>query len=92
MQNNSSFLAMIEQPCMISRLTDELREALSEFREDPMAFVRSALKRDARGSRRKMLLQVGLAAQNSRARQRSVPDYRVETARLFAENRDSGRR
>ncbi|MEK6286664.1 MAG: energy transducer TonB [Acidobacteriota bacterium] len=61
MQNNASFLAMIEQPCMISRLTDELREALREFREDPMAFVTTALKRDAVGSRRKMLLRVGLA-------------------------------
>jgi TonB family protein len=61
MQNNASFLGMIEQPCMISRLTDELREASREFREDPMAFVKTALKRDAAGSRRKMLLQVGLA-------------------------------
>lgn len=61
MQNNASFLAMIEQPCMIARLTDELREALREFREDPMAFVTTALKRDAVGSRRKMLLQLGLA-------------------------------
>jgi TonB family protein len=61
MQNNASFLGMIEQPCMISRLTDELREASREFREDPMAFVTTALKRDAVGSRRKMLLQVGLA-------------------------------
>ncbi|PYT09624.1 MAG: hypothetical protein DMF60_02175, partial [Acidobacteria bacterium] len=61
MQNNASFLVMIEQPCMISRLTDELREALREVREDPMAFVQTALKRDALGSRRKMLLQVGLA-------------------------------
>jgi len=61
MQNNALFLGMIEQPCMIARLTDELREALREFREDPMAFVTTALKRDAVGSRRKMLLQVGLA-------------------------------
>src|SRR5687768_10655933 len=61
MQNNASFLAMIEQPCMISRLTDELREALREFREAPMAFVTTALKRDGVGSRRNMLLQLGLA-------------------------------
>lgn len=61
MQNNASFLTMIEQPCMISRLTDELREALREFREDPTAFVTTALKRDAVGSRSKMLLHLGLA-------------------------------
>src|SRR5687767_11420786 len=61
MQNNASFLAMIEQPCMISRLTDELREALREFCEAPMAFVTTALSRDVRGGRRKMLLRVGLA-------------------------------
>ncbi|MEK6320797.1 MAG: energy transducer TonB [Acidobacteriota bacterium] len=61
MQNNASFLAMIEQPCIIERLTDEVREALREFREDPRAYVTSALKRDVGGSRRKMLLKVGLA-------------------------------
>ena len=49
MQNNALLLGMIEQPCMISRLTDELREALREFREDPRAFVTTALKRDALG-------------------------------------------
>src|SRR6185436_16287259 len=61
MQNNASFLAMIEQPCMISRLTDELREALRDFRKDPMAFVTTALKREASGSRRKRLLHFGFA-------------------------------
>lgn len=61
MQNNASFLAMIEQPCMISRLSDELREALRDFRKDPMAFVTTALKRDASGSRRKRLLHFGFA-------------------------------
>jgi TonB family protein len=44
---------------MISRLTDELREASREFRKDPKAFFKTALKRDAVGSRRKMLLRVG---------------------------------
>lgn len=61
MQKNASFLAMIEQPCMIARLADELREALREFREDPTAFVTTALERDSVGCRRKMLLQMGLA-------------------------------
>jgi periplasmic protein TonB len=61
MQNNALFLGMIEQPCMITRLTEELREASREFRADPMAFVTTALKRDRVGSRRKMLLQIGLA-------------------------------
>jgi TonB family protein len=61
MQNNALFLGMIEQPCMITRLTEELREASREFRADPMAFVTTALKRDRVGIRRKMLLQVGLA-------------------------------
>ena len=61
MQNNASFLAMIEQPCMISRLTDELREALRDFRKDPMAFVTTALKREPSGSRRKRLLHFGFA-------------------------------
>jgi protein TonB len=46
---------------MISRLTDELREAFRELRKDPLAFVTTALKRDASGSRRKMLLRLGLA-------------------------------
>lgn len=61
MQNNTSFLAMIEQPSMIVRLRDGMREALREFREDPKAYVTSALKGDTGGSRRKMLLRVGLA-------------------------------
>jgi TonB family protein len=61
MQNNASFLGMIDQPCMIARLTNELREALREVREDPMAFVATALKRDRVGSRRKMVLQFGFA-------------------------------
>jgi periplasmic protein TonB len=61
MQNNLSFLAMLEQPSMIVRLGNELREALREFREAPRAYVTSALKSEAGGSRRKMLLRVGLA-------------------------------
>src|SRR5262245_24925755 len=61
MQHNASFLTTLEQPCMISRLKDELREALREFREDPRDFITSALKDDAVGGRRRMLLQVGMA-------------------------------
>jgi protein TonB len=61
MQNNVSFLAMVEQPSMIVRLGNELREALREFREAPKAYVTSALKGEARGGRRGMLLRVGLA-------------------------------
>lgn len=61
MQNNASFLAMLEQPCMITRLKDELQEALREFREDPRAYIKSALKDEVGGSRRRMLLRVGLA-------------------------------
>ena len=61
MQNNASFLAMPEHPCMITRLTEELREAWREFREHPRAYLTSALKVDAGGGRRKMLLQLGFA-------------------------------
>lgn len=61
MQNNALFLGMIEQPCMIARLTDELREASSDFRKNPRAFITTALKRDVVGGRRTTLLQLGLA-------------------------------
>lgn len=61
MQNNASFLSMLEQRCVITRLMDEMREALREFRDDPRAFVTGALRRDFGGSRRKTLLRLGLA-------------------------------
>lgn len=61
MQNNASFLAMPEHSCMITRLIDEMREALREFREDPRAYVKGALTANAGGGRRKNLLRVGLA-------------------------------
>jgi len=61
MQNNTSFLSMLEQRCVITRLMDEMREALREFREDPHAYVAGALRRDIGGSRRKTLLRLGLA-------------------------------
>ena len=61
MQNNASFLSMLEQRCVITRLMDEMREALREFRDDPRAYVTGALRRDIGGSRRKSLLRLGLA-------------------------------
>lgn len=61
MQNNASFLSMLEHRCVITRLMDEMREAASEFRDDPRAYVTGALRRDIGGSRRKTLLRLGLA-------------------------------
>src|SRR5258708_3182581 len=61
MQNNASFLSMLEQRCVITRLVDEMREALREFRDDPRAYVAGAVRRDIGGSRRKTLLRLGLA-------------------------------
>jgi len=61
MQNNASFLSMLEQRCVITRLMDEMREALRELRDDPRAYVAGALRRDIGGSRRKTLLRLGLA-------------------------------
>jgi protein TonB len=61
MQNNASFLSMLEQRCVITRLMDEMREAMREFREDPHAYFAGALSRDIGGSRRKTLLRLGLA-------------------------------
>jgi TonB family protein len=61
MQNNASFLSMLEQRCVITRLIDEMREASREFRDDPRAYVTAALRRDSGGSRRQTLLRFGLA-------------------------------
>ena len=61
MQNDASFLAMIEQPCMAARLIDGFQEARRELRESPKAYVVSIFKGDANGSRRKSLLRFGLA-------------------------------
>jgi len=46
---------------MITRLIDEMREALHEFREDPRAYVKGALTANAGGGRRKNLLRVAIA-------------------------------
>jgi periplasmic protein TonB len=61
MQNNASFLSLLEQRCVITRLLDEMREASREFRDDPRAYVAGALRRDIGGGRRKTLLRLGLA-------------------------------
>jgi len=61
MQNNTRFLPMLDQRCVIIRLMDEVREALREFREDPRSFITVALRRDAGGGRRKARLRLGLA-------------------------------
>jgi TonB family protein len=61
MTNNDSFLAMLEHPCMITRLGNEIREATREFREGPRDFITSALKSDRGSGRRASLLRSGLA-------------------------------
>lgn len=62
MQNNASFVTMIEQPSMLKRLFAELREAPREFREGPRAYITSAIKGDATGGeRRTTLFRLGLA-------------------------------
>ena len=54
---------LFEQPSLFVRLKEELTEASRQFRQDPRAYVTAALRNDAAGgSRRKMLLQFGLAA------------------------------
>ncbi|HSB08719.1 MAG TPA: energy transducer TonB [Blastocatellia bacterium] len=60
MQTNTSF-TMIEHPCMVTRLKEELREALREFRDGPRAYITSAFARETKGVRRVMLLRLGLA-------------------------------
>lgn len=60
MQNNASF-TMLEYPCMATRLKEEMREGFREFRSGPRAYVRSAFAREGRGSRRGVLLRLGLA-------------------------------
>jgi periplasmic protein TonB len=61
MQDNDLFVSMLEPRCVITRLMDEIREALREFRDDPRAYLSGALRRDSGGSRRKALLRFGLA-------------------------------
>lgn len=61
MTNKASFVAMLEHPCMITRLGNELREAAREFRQEPRAFIRSALKSGGSSAQRTSLLRFGLA-------------------------------
>jgi TonB family protein len=61
MQNNTLFVSMLEHRCVITRLVDEMREAVREFRDDPRLFVNSAIKRDDGGSRRTAFMRLGLA-------------------------------
>ena len=54
--------AFLDPPSIFRRLADEFAEASREFRENPKAYVKSALRGDGIGGhRRKMLLMYGLA-------------------------------
>jgi TonB family protein len=61
MQNDASFLATLEQPCMAARLVDGLQEAWRELRESPKAYLVSTLKGYTNDRRRQSLLRFGLA-------------------------------
>ncbi len=62
MQNNASFVTMLEHPSMLKRLFCELSGALREFRHGPRAFITSAIKgNDVPGKRSKTLFRLGLA-------------------------------
>ena len=62
MQNNASFVTMLEQPSMLKRLFEEISEALRDFRQGPRAYITSAIKGDATGgNRRTTLFRLGLA-------------------------------
>ena len=63
MKENALLLGtLFEQPSLFVRLKEELIEAACEFRKDPRAYLAAALKSTtAGGSRRKVLLQFGVA-------------------------------
>ncbi|HEY3136173.1 MAG TPA: energy transducer TonB [Blastocatellia bacterium] len=61
MHNSGSFFSTLEQPCVISRLKEVLKEGWREFRDEPAMFITSALRPNAGGRQRKCLLRVGLA-------------------------------
>ncbi|HEV8486156.1 MAG TPA: energy transducer TonB [Blastocatellia bacterium] len=63
MKENALLLGtLFEQPSLFIRLKEELTEAASEFRQGPKAYLTAALRGDTLGgSRRKMLLQFGIA-------------------------------
>ena len=53
---------LFEQPSLYIRLKDELAEAVFQFRQNPKAYLITALRNDTLGgSRRRMLLQFGIA-------------------------------
>lgn len=54
--------AFVDPPSMLRRLIDGFKEAISEFRENPKAYILSAFKGDGIGGhRRQTLLRFGLA-------------------------------
>ncbi len=63
MKENALLLGtLFEQSSLFIRLKEELTEASSEFRQDPRAYLTAALRSDTLGgSRRKVLLQFGIA-------------------------------
>ena len=63
MKENALLLGtLFEQPSLFIRLKDELTEASFQFRQDPKAYLIAALRNDTLGgSRRRMLLQFGIA-------------------------------
>lgn len=62
-QQNTLFEgAFLVQPSLVKRLFGEVAEASSELRADPQSYIRSAIKGDGvGGKRRKTLLRLGLA-------------------------------
>jgi hypothetical protein len=63
MQQNASLVTMLEQPCIITRLGNELREAAREFRESPTLFMRGTFSREQSAERlgtMRLGLSVGL--------------------------------
>ncbi len=61
MNDYGVFLSMLDQPSVISRLKDELKEGWRELCEEPAMFITSALRGNAGGRQRKSLLRVGLS-------------------------------
>ena len=63
MKENALLLGtLFEQPSLFIRLKDELTEASCELRQHPKAYLTAALRNDTLGgSRRRMLLQFGIA-------------------------------
>jgi TonB family protein len=61
-QNNLFEGAFLVQPSLVKRLLGEVLEASSEFRADPQGYIRSAIKGDGLGGKRRAsLLKLGWA-------------------------------